>query len=101
MTTEDIREQFPFIRQGLEQTVWDVLELHNKKNHDYDGNSPLSNPFGLETEFTSGVWRKVVRIAAAVKGGTLLVSESLIETSRDLVVYALMWLNSLERNKTK
>lgn len=96
-----LKEIYPTARPRLIEILFEVLELHARKNNDYNGNMDLYRATGVIGRFCD-IWRKVIRMFNAIVLNTnMVVDENLIETGKDSIVYHALLVEELEWEKNK
>jgi len=98
--TDAILELYPTARPKFIEIVLDAIEIHAKKNNDYNGGGSVDifyNMFGLNGRFYD-IWRKVQRLHSIIISKTkVMVKESAIDTAKDLGNYAFLLAEDIER----
>ena len=92
-------EKFPTARPGLVSVLVDALDIHARKNHDYNGKLAEKDPstFELHGKFFD-IRRKYNRLLNAIEGnGVTMVNENLEDTALDLGVYAFLMAEYIGR----
>ena len=91
------------------EEVLTIVDLHSKKNTDYSKDTdPYSNFFAVEEIVPahlgvfvrmSDKWERMKNLRAKGEENRAVKEESLIDTARDLAVYALIFVSLLKRRK--
>lgn len=98
---KELIEAFPTARPRLIQIFIDTIDLHARKNNDYNGNMDLYRATGVVGRFCD-IWRKVIRMFNAIILETkLVVDENLKETGKDMMVYDALLVEELEIEERK
>jgi len=95
-------------KERFNELVKEMIELHDKKNHDYAGGDYLSNFLMCEKFLGIPAWKgslirlsdKVSRIMNIAKTEEIAVSdETVVDTLMDLAVYAIVTRILYENSK--
>ncbi len=92
--------EYPTARPGFVKILVQALELHAKKNHDYNGTSPLFTP-DIKSLYYD-LRRKFSRLHNLITENAVnMVDEKLEDTVMDLGVYSLLMAEEISNNLTK
>lgn len=95
----ELKKNFPTARPRLIEILIDTIDLHARKNNDYNGNMELYRATGVKGRFCD-IWRKVIRMFNAIMLDTkMVVNENLLETCDDNIVYTALLREELENEK--
>lgn len=86
-----LQKDFPNARPGYLEVVVQAIELHAKKNNDYNGSKPLFAERPTLQEMFYDIKRKYSRLHHLIMGGTdPQVDEKLEDTALDLGNYGFL-----------
>lgn len=98
-----ILNNYPKARPGFIEVVVDAIELHAKKNHDYNGDKEENklDVLGVTGKFCD-IWRKVSRLYHVIMEKSIpMVDESVEDTAIDLGVYAFLMVEKIKEERLK
>lgn len=98
---KNLTELYPTARPELINILFECIDLHARKNNDYNGDMDLYRATGIVGRFCD-IWRKVIRMFNAIVLKTnMVVDENLIETGKDSIVYHALLVEELNVEKNK
>ena len=97
---KELSKVYPNCKEGFLEEVLKCVEIHSRKNHDYNGSSELYLVTGIKGRIAD-VWRKMIRIMTLgwFAQDSEVKTESLEETSRDLTVYSILLTIELHKKQ--
>jgi hypothetical protein len=97
-TIDLLKQTYPNARPGFVEVLVEALEIHAKKNKDYNGAKPLFPATGASLFYD--LQRKFGRLYNIIQSEEdPQVSESLIDTALDLGVYSFLMVEKLKEDK--
>lgn len=99
---DELKKQFPTAKPEFIDCLMEILELHAKKNNDYNGSNywiQNYNEFETYSKFAD-VRRKYSRLYHFIVNKTKMkVDEKVEDTAIDLCVYAILFYDYIKRFK--